>query len=51
MFVKIMYITYFGTFGSNKFLAMKIIKFEEASLIKVIDFYVIRTLMHNMHNI
>lgn len=46
-----MYITYFGTFGSNEFLAMKIMNFEEVSLTKVIDFYMIRTSMHNMHDI
>ncbi len=39
--MKIVYITNFSTFGSNMFLTLKIIDFENAALTKAVHIYVI----------
>jgi len=38
--MKIVYITNFSTFGSNMFLTLKIMDFENVALIKVVHIYV-----------
>jgi hypothetical protein len=39
--IKFIFITNLSTFGSNVFLTLKIMDFENVALIKVIDIYVI----------
>jgi hypothetical protein len=42
--MKFMFTTHLDTFGSNMFLALKIMNFENAVLTKVIHFYVIKNM-------
>jgi len=42
--MKFIFITYFSKFGSNVFLALKIMRYEDVVLTKVIDFYVVKNM-------
>jgi hypothetical protein len=39
-----MFTTHFGTFDSNLYLALKIMNFEDVSLTKKIQFYVVQSM-------
>ncbi len=49
--LKFIFIAQFNAFDSTMFLALKIMNFENVALKNVINFYVVKAQMCNIHNI